>query len=130
MTESELLAISHQLVTRMDVTLEFWISGTFAVLVTFFFVGNRATAKLKWLSVSLYFIFSCSMVFRYIQLGGIYTTIRADLEQLGSNYMIPAGGNVTAAVLTIFLLVAGTLITAYFIFSKDKIVQSVGANDT
>ena len=124
MTESELLSVCHQLVTRMDVTLEFWISGTFAVLVTFFFVGNRATTKLKWLSVTLYFIFSCSMIFRYFQLGAIYTIIRTDLEQLGSNYIFSAGGNITAAVLTIFLLITGTLITAFFIFGKDKIVQS------
>jgi len=129
-TESELLAAAHEFVSRMDVILEFWISGTFAVLVAFFFVGNRATERLKWLSVSLYFIFSCSMVFRYFQLGAIYTTIRADLEKLGSNYVVPVGGNIVAAALTIFLLIAGTFITVYFIFRADKIVQSDSADDT
>ena len=130
MTESELLAAAHEFVSRMDVILEFWISGTFAVLVAFFFVGNRATERLKWLSVSLYFIFSCSMVFRYFQLGTIYTTIRVDLEKLGSNYVIPSEGNIVAAALTIFLLIAGTFITVYFIFRADKIVQSDSADDT
>ena len=130
MTESELLAAAHEFVSRMDVILEFWISGTFAVLVAFFFVGNRATERLKWLSVSLYFIFSCSMVFRYFQLGTIYTTIRVDLEKLGSNYVVPVGGNIVAAALTIFLLIAGTFITVYFIFRADKIVQSDSADDT
>jgi hypothetical protein len=130
MTEFELLAVSHQIVSRMDVAMEFWISGTFAVLVTFFFVENRATTKLKWLSACLYLIFSSLMVFRYLQLGAIYTTVRTDLEQLGSSYAFSTAGNVISATLTIFLLIVGTLTAAYFIFSKDKIVQSDSGEDT
>ena len=129
MTESELLAAAHEIVSRMDVILEFWISGTFAVLIAFFFLGNRATKKLKWLSVSLYCIFSTVMVSRYFQLGAIYTNIRFDLEQLGSTYMITVGGNVISATLTLFLLVSGTITTVYFIFGKSMILSTHGAND-
>jgi predicted transcriptional regulator len=129
-TESELLVASHSFASRMDVTLEFWISGTFAVLVTFFFVGSQVTKRLKWLSVSLYFIFSTVMIYRYFQLGAIYTNIRIDLEQLGSNYMISVGGNSIAASLTMFLLVSGTLTTVFFIFGKDKILRSDSASDS
>ena len=130
MTESELLAVAHEIVSRMDVIMEFWISGTFAVLIAFFFLGNRATKKLKWLSVSLYFIFSTVMVYRYFQLGAVYTNIRVDLEQLGSTYMITGGGNVVSATLTMFLLISGTITTVYVIFGKNMILSNHGANDT
>ena len=130
MTESELLAASHEIASRMDVTLELWVSGTFAVLVAFFFLSNRATKRLKWLSMSLYSIFSTVMVYRYFQLGAIYTNIRFDLEKLGSTYMITVGGNVISATLTMFLLVSGTITTVYFIFGKSMILSNHGANDT
>jgi len=121
-TESELLAVAHDAASRMDVSFELWISGTFAVLVAFFFVRNNATTPLKWLSAILYSSFSVVMANRYYSVGLIYQSTRSRLEEMDSLAVISIDSMRVNASLTLFLFAIGSAITMYFIFRQDKIL--------
>ena len=123
MTEAELLSVAHDTVTRMDTIFEFWITATFAVLVTFFFIGERATKVSQWISAVLYSVFSALMINRFSSVGFIFEDLRVELLEMGSVGVISNTTTVINFVLWPSIFVLGTISTLFFIFSRSRILK-------
>ena len=127
MNEAELLGAANDVLTRLDAIFQFWISGTFAVLITFFLIGNRSTQPLKWITSILYLSFSALLVSRVVTVGPIYFRLRERLIEMGSTEVISETGRLLVSGLNFSIYIAGTAITIYFIFRRAHIL---GDDDT
>ena len=130
MTESELLAAAHDALTRMDSVFEFWMSGTFATLVAFYFIGSAAAFRIKLLSSFLYTVFSVLMINRLVSIGITYTAFRDMLIELGSVGVISDFALFVNSIFNITIYLSGMAITIYFIFRQKNVLDNSIESDT
>jgi len=69
MTEAEILSQLMQNDEALSTQIEFWLTGTFAVVITTFLAGTRFSSALRWLLAILYFFFSFIFFIRYSYIG-------------------------------------------------------------
>jgi len=53
MTEMDLLELPHSANDEVDANFQFWLSASFAVLMAFFFAGNRIVGYVRWVVILL-----------------------------------------------------------------------------
>ncbi len=123
MSEFELLEVLRNANASLDSNFQFWLSSTFAVLMAFFFAGERIVGYIKWVIVLLFL--SSTMVFLYrMQASGREATkARRALEELDSDFLI-INADTSAIVIgggfmTIILI--GTIATVYYCLNSRKI---------
>lgn len=130
MTESELQTASHEALTRMDSIFEFWIGGTFAILVAFYFIGNSSTRMLRVIAAFLYAIFSALIATRFFSVSGIYVNFRDELIAIDSVGVIADWSVELNTILWPTLFFVGTASGLYFIFGGHKLLRQHGAGET
>ena len=124
MTEMELLELLKAANEEVDANFQFWLSASFAVLMAFFFAGDRISGYIRWVVVLLYVTSTTLFVYRIIAAGGMATRVRVALEDIGSDFLT-IGSETSALVIGgsfMTIILVGTIATVYFcIFSKKFI---------
>jgi hypothetical protein len=116
MSEFELLEVLRSANESVDTNFQFWLSSSFAVLLAFFFAGERIFGFIKWTIVLLYLASTTLFIFRIVASGRTATRARESLQELGSDYLtigpetsaFVIGGSIMAIILF------GTIATVYF----------------
>ena len=121
MTEVELLAAANDIITRMDHAFEFWLSSSFAVVVSFFFIGERAKISIKLLVAFLYGTSSILAITRWWLLTGPYFSAGAELSDLGSTLFVGASVSTMLLLLYSLIFVIGTIAVISYVFLNNKI---------
>ena len=115
MTETELLTAYWEVAERMDANFQFWLSGTFAMLLSFHFAGNTFGKTLKWFLVALYVIFSVTFFSKFYAWGVMSLLIRDDLVALNTSYLVLSEGHQFLNGLgTSLILILGFVGTIFF----------------
>ncbi len=122
MTEFELVTAASDFMSKMDLVFEFWMTGTFAALISYFFIGEKASNFIIRMGGWLYFVFSLTMIFRYMNYGTVYQSIRQQLIDMNSIAVTSDSSVSIAALLYFILFTIGTVTTIYFIFRRSKII--------
>ena len=131
MTEAELLAAYWDTFGRMDSNFEFWLSGTFAMLLTFYFASSRIDKRLKWLLVTLYATFSITFIARFMSWVSVSGLIRDDLVAVNSSYLaLSEGQNMTIPIGFALVFALGFFGTLFFAFRGPGSVNSKSEIDT
>lgn len=125
MTEIELLELLRAGNDGIDSNFQFWLSSSFAILMAFYFAHGKIESFVKWTAISLYVGSTVLFFIRMAGNGLSAIQARADLELIGSEYVIygSSGGSVIA-LLFIALVIIGTLATLYFCVFSDKFMGS------
>ncbi len=126
MSEFELLELLRSANESVDTNFQFWLSSSFAVLLAFFFAGQKIVGVIKWILVLLYSASTILFAFRIIASGRTATRAREALLELQSDYLtigpelsaIAIGGSIMAIILI------GTSATIYFCVRSDTIVAN------
>ena len=123
MTAFELLEIALILRDDMQEQFEFWLSITFAVIISSFFAGSRILPSWRVLIGSLYLLSTALFTVRYTMSSRNFQTYLNEAIEAGSTWVDAAG---VMYSLRILLLIVGTVATIWFLYanSKDR------ANDT
>ncbi len=131
MTEAELLAAYWDTFGRMDSNFEFWLSGTFAMLLTFYFASSRIDKSLKWLLVTLYATFSITFIARFMSWVSVSGLIRDDLVAVNSSYLaLSEGQSMTFSIGFALVFALGFFGTLFFAFRGPGSVNSKSDIDT
>ncbi len=131
MTEAELLAAYWDTFGRMDSNFEFWLSGTFAMLLTFYFASNRIDKRMKWLLVTLYATFSITFIARFMSWVSVSGLIRDDLVAVNSSYLaLSEGQSMTFSIGFALVFALGFFGTLFFAFRGPDSVNSKSEIDT
>ena len=127
MTESELLGAYLQSVEVINGNFEFWLTVTFAILITLHFAGDRIPQRLRRLIVGLYVAATALFSVRLFTAGIAFASIRDQLLLLDTK--IHVVGSLTDALIGLLFLVimlGGTLGTLLYVKSSSKGGYSVG----
>ena len=101
------------------------MSSSFAVLLAFFFAGDRIVGFIRWTLVLLYLASTTLFVFRIFDAGRTATRAREALRDLGSDYLsigpetsaLAIGGSIMS------IIIVGTIATIYFCVRSSKIMK-------
>lgn len=121
MTEIELLGLLRTANEGVDTNFQFWLTSSFAVLMAFFFAGDKIIGFIKWTVIFLYITSTALFVYRIQASGRVATRARVELEKLGSEFLTIGSDLSAIAVGGSFMIIilAGTIATVYFgLFSK------------
>lgn len=125
MSEIELLELLRSANEGVDSNFQFWLSATFAVLMAFFFAGDRIIGYIRWSVVLLYVTSTVLFVFRILDAGRMATRARVALEEFGSDFLIISSDSSAIFIGGSFMLIIlmGTIATVYFCIFSRKIMQ-------
>ncbi len=120
-TEAELITLYGDAIQRANANFEFWLSGTFAFLLTFFFARERITNSLKWVLSSLYVMFSLLFFLRWYSVTYWTISIREELAAMNASLeMLPDELNSFMGTLYYAIYIIGSVATLYYAFQRDK----------
>jgi hypothetical protein len=125
MTEMELLELLKAANEEVDANFQFWLSASFAVLMAFFFAGDRIVGYIRWVVVLLYVTSTTLFVYRIRASGVMATRVRVVLEDMGSDFLT-VGSDTSAIVIGgsfMTIILVGTIATVYFCIFSKKIMQ-------
>ena len=124
MTESEIITILDLSNSALDTHIEFWLSGSFAILMAFFFAGDKIVGFVRW---TLMFLYLTATVFFSIRISldlvRIVESLRL-LGEIGSSYEATFFGlGVFSGLVLGTLILGGTAATVYFGVNSEKILS-------
>lgn len=122
MTESELLTFLNEQSGDIDVNFQFWLSATFAVLVSFFFAGEKLVGFIRNTLVVLYIASTLLFTARLFLAGASVELARQELEKLDSA-MLTANPAINGFVGLLYasIILYGTISTIYVALNSEKI---------
>ena len=122
MTESEIIAILDMNLSALDAHIEYWLSGSFAVLMAFFFAGDKIVGFVRW---TLLFLYLTATIFFSIRISLDLVRITVSLRllgEIGSSYEATfLGLGVFSGLVLGTLILGGTTATVYFGLNSEKI---------
>ena len=124
MSEAELLTLINDTLTRQDRVFEFWLSASFAVVISFFFIGDRAKKPAKLVIAFLYIASTSMLLLRWVGLGMIYVGASRELYDLGSIHNVSRATGLASASLHFIIFVSATVAVMCFIFFGKKLMGS------
>jgi hypothetical protein len=131
MTESELLTFLHEQVGDIDVNFQFWLSATFAVLLSFFFAGERITGYIRTTLIALYIGSTILFATRLFLAGASTEVARRELEDMGSKLiMTNLSINGFIGLLYVAIILFGTIAVVYYSLNLEKLVSREKSKDT
>ena len=124
MTEFEIVQLLGEAGDSVNANFQFWLSSSFAVLLSFFFAGDRIVGFIKWSVVALYTASSILFSIRLF-VAGVQSQIYVQmLEDVGSNTVVLSSGiNSFIGLLYLIILLIGTITTIYFGLNSRKIAS-------
>ena len=124
MNEFELLELLRTANESVDSNFQFWLSSCFAVLMAFFFAGDKIVGYMKWAIVLLFVASTILFTYRIQASGRLATRAREALEEIGSEFLTISSDTsvffIGGSFMTIILL--GTIATVYFCLYSRKIM--------
>lgn len=122
MTEPELLTFLNEQSGDIDVNFQFWLSATFAVLLSFFFAGEKIIGMIKHTLIFLYITSTLLFTTRMGIAGASAERARQELVELGSEMIVVGAGlNSFMGLLYLLILLCGTAATIYIAMNYEKI---------
>ncbi len=125
MSEFELLELLRTANEAVDSNFQFWLSSSFAVLMAFFFAGDKILGYIKWVVVMLFVSSTILFVYRIQASGRVATRVREALEEMGSNYLT-IDANISALVIGgsfMIIILLGSIATVYFCLNSKRIAS-------
>ena len=131
MTQAEMFEVLFLAAEQMNSNFEFWISGTFAIIVAFFFAGQKIPKSYRVLMSILYLIFTAIVFIRFIFASSLLVSARDTLREMNPDLVMEGGlpGDIAGA-LYLILFIAGTLCTLVFVSRHNKILKELDEDDT
>lgn len=121
MTEAELISLFIQSSQALDGNFEFWLSVSFALLVASYLVTEKIPWPVLLSTVSLYIAATALFMVRGMNMGKTLTSLREQLEAMGSTTaVISAGENYLVAGLYFLIMLGGTALTVIFVSWRFK----------
>ncbi|MFK5949152.1 MAG: hypothetical protein QM500_10345 [Methylococcales bacterium] len=120
MTEYEVISLIRESVAAINQDFEFFLTATFAVLVTAYAVGDRLGTFPRVMLATLYLASSILFYLRYGALSEQASYYFQLLTDMGSEFPQPDRG--LHALLRKLLMILGSLATVYLIFSPTGLV--------
>ena len=128
MSEYELHSLINDLFRDGDHMVEFWLSGTFAVIVARFVAGHRLSRRVVSIMTLLYLLAATYTLSRIFLVGARSFEYRARLVSMGfEEFYTPQLGFVGGGVSLILLFVLGTTATVYFLLSRESATNGSGS---
>ena len=125
MNGSEILSVLMQNDDALSTQIEFWLTGTFALVITTFLAGTRFSRALKWLLAILYFFFSFIFFVRYSYIALASGWLIVELAKLVPQHPIVTdiAINRVIGISTALLFLIGTSSTIYFLFRSEQLIN-------
>ena len=130
MNDFEIVQLLSEANNAVNANFEFWLSGSFAVLLAFFFTGNKIVGFVKWTLLALYV--SASMLFslRLFLAGAQIQRSLLYLDETDSEILILNPGiNTLAGVMYASILLFGTIATVYFGLNSKELLSKKSKSD-
>ena len=116
MSEYELVSAYFQALGAFDGSFEFWLTVTFATLLTFHFAGTRISKQLRFLILWLYLAASILFLIRLLTFGFISTTLRDQIAALDTETgVIDVTVNSLVGLLFFLIMLGGTTGTLLYV---------------
>ena len=124
MTESEIITILDMSNSALDTHIEFWLSGSFAILMAFFFAGDKIVGFVRW---TLLFLYLTATIFFSIRISLDLVRIGESIKllgEIGSSYQATFFSlGVFSLLVLITLILGGTAATVYFSLNSEKMLS-------
>ena len=85
MNIAELYDVFYAALEVLDRLFEFWLTGSFALLIATYFIGEKMNRTMYWLICIGYCLFSAGLAIRYLASGAKLLDMRTQLEAAGGN---------------------------------------------
>jgi hypothetical protein len=105
----ELYEVFYNALEVMDRIFEFWMSGTFALVIAAYFIGENMSRLMFWLMSIGYLLFSAALAIRYMASAGKLVEMRVQLEAAGEVLPLSVEAGFGSSMVFVFGS-AGTLI--------------------
>jgi len=117
MTEAELIGLFLESSQALDSNFEFWLTVSFALLVASYLVTEKIPWSVFTVTISLYAAATALFMIRGMTMGRTLTSIRDQLESMGTTTsVIAAGENYLVAGLYFVIMLGGTASTIVFVY--------------
>lgn len=121
MTDYELFQVFAAQLEVVDRLFEFWITGTFAVILAAHFVGHSLTRGMRYLIAGLYFGLAALLLFRYVSAAAEAAVIVLELADKGVVRSRFRGHfREITITLRVILFVVGTSGALYYLLRRQK----------
>lgn len=121
MTESEFLSMLYLTNDAINSNFEFWLTGTFAVLIAFFFAGDRIFGYVKWTMLFIYLFGTLSVSLKALISVRRGFVVASQLTEMNSPLITESGGLAISSLgLQAIVLVFGAVATTYFVLNSEK----------
>ena len=126
MSEFELHGLIADLFRDMRGMTEFWLSGTFAVIVARFIAGDTLSRRTIWVMALLY------LAVTGLSLSQITTVFlrnldyQSQLTSMGLDFFFPPGLVTLIAAFQFVLFFGGTVTIAYFLLGRKAPMYAAG----
>ena len=106
-----------------DMTLNFWLTATFAIIVAVHVLGDGVTARLRWLILMLYSFFSAFTLSRSLAIGVQSEYIESRLKELGIDLVTQESIILLSDLLLLTLFLIGTIGTLVFVYTSGRSID-------
>lgn len=121
MNEAELITAFHQTLNAIDSNFEFWLSASFALILAFYFASEKISNLMYRIILFLYISTSVLMYARLWVFGVMNESLRAQLQELGTEtYIASYTTNVLFGIGFGLVMIIGTCGTVSFVVSTKK----------
>ena len=128
MSEYELHSLINDLFRDGDHMVDFWLSGTFAVIVARFIAGHRLSRRVVSIMTLLYLMSVAYTLSRFVLVATRSFEYRARLVSMGfEEFYTPQSGFVGGSISLILLFVGGTAATVYFLLGRESTTNGSGS---
>ncbi len=128
MSEYELHSLINDLFRDGDHIVDFWLSGTFAVIVARFIAGHRLSRRVVSIMTLLYLMSVAYTLSRFVLVATRSFEYRARLVSMGfEEFYTPQLGFVGGSISLILLFVGGTAATVYFLLGRESTTNGSGS---
>ncbi len=128
MSEYDLHSLVNDLFSDGDHMVEFWLGGTFAVIVARFVAGHRLSRRVVGIMALLYLIAAAYSLSRVVLVAARSFEYRAQLVSMGfEEFYTPQLGFVVGGISVILLFVGGTAATVYFLLGHESTMNGSGS---
>ena len=130
MTDSELISAYFTALDAVNGNFEFWLTITFAILVSFYYAGNKFPTYLKRLLISIYLVTAFALLLRLTNAGRFSGSILARIIERDADLALNSVPQASfVGILWILIIVAGTIATVYYALRVDSIGNSKSSRD-
>ncbi len=114
MTETDLISVYFEALSMANANFQFWLTGTFAFVLAFHFVGADISKGLRRILIVLYLLTAVVFSLRFNNMGFVILDTVALLEEADTQIDLQAiGANVTGPLIN-WVMIIGTGAAMYF----------------